>query len=347
MAGLKSSSRKSGTMRIRDVMSSSAPFHVSSDTLLRNANLQGKRKVEYARLEILPERPRTSGGFSTRKVVDKRQIRDDLHFNPPTAPQIGTTYYDFPLPGISTPTALRTLPLRDYTPEPSEPEYIEPDAQMEIGMALGSPSHPPMRWKSNIQLGMPDEHDLPESFEPVTGWNISSAPSKQKLSKWKMFGGIFGKKPSTTTFYQVQPNATTIREADYAPFSSPASSAGRLPGRGRANSEKKLKSHKADVKRSNTVPLDFNFQEASSSVKSHDPPPEIRLDGGPLLNVEIPSTQMERYSVMFGSVLKPNAQTSSLLARRQATLDKIKTVNEATAKRVSISKVTFMASNCD
>jgi hypothetical protein len=45
---------------------------------------------------------------------------------------------------------------------------------------------------------------------------------------------------------------------------------------------------------------------------------------------------MERYSIMFGSVLqKPTNTSSSLLTRRQATLDKLKTVNEALASKVS------------
>ena len=58
--------------------------------------------------------------------------------------------------------------------------------------------------------------------------------------------------------------------------------------------------------------------------------------GGPLLDVDIPSIEMERYSIMFGSLLqKPNVTSSSLLARRQATLDRLKTVNEELALKVS------------
>jgi hypothetical protein len=46
---------------------------------------------------------------------------------------------------------------------------------------------------------------------------------------------------------------------------------------------------------------------------------------------------MERYSIMFSGVLQKSGSTttSSLLARRQATLDKLKTVNEAIASKVS------------
>jgi hypothetical protein len=55
-----------------------------------------------------------------------------------------------------------------------------------------------------------------------------------------------------------------------------------------------------------------------------------------LLNINIPTIEMERYSVMFSGVLQKSGTTqSSLLARRQATLDKLKTVNEAIALKVS------------
>ncbi|KAH7017587.1 hypothetical protein EDB80DRAFT_291049 [Ilyonectria destructans] len=58
------------------------------------------------------------------------------------------------------------------------------------------------------------------------------------------------------------------------------------------------------------------------------PPPAMPQLSGPLLNVEIPSIKMERYSVMFGGVLGTQNSSSSLLARRQATLDRLKTLND-------------------
>ncbi|CAK7199011.1 hypothetical protein SEUCBS139899_001679 [Sporothrix eucalyptigena] len=63
---------------------------------------------------------------------------------------------------------------------------------------------------------------------------------------------------------------------------------------------------------------------------SHLMPPPV-LGASPYLDVEIPEARMERYSVMFGSLLGsgPSWQpASSLLARRQATLDKLKTIND-------------------
>ncbi|KAL9604387.1 MAG: hypothetical protein Q9219_000575 [cf. Caloplaca sp. 3 TL-2023] len=65
---------------------------------------------------------------------------------------------------------------------------------------------------------------------------------------------------------------------------------------------------------------------------------------GPLLQVEIPSVELERYSVMFGSLLQPNqhsntgrqpspARQPSLLARRQANLLPLRTTNRPDSER--------------
>lgn len=51
----------------------------------------------------------------------------------------------------------------------------------------------------------------------------------------------------------------------------------------------------------------------------------------PLLDVEIPRIQMERYSVMFGSLLQPN-RSSSLIVRRQGNSDRLKPLNELSMK---------------
>jgi hypothetical protein len=55
------------------------------------------------------------------------------------------------------------------------------------------------------------------------------------------------------------------------------------------------------------------------------------LNDKPLLDVEIPRIQMERYSVMFGSLLQPN-RSSSLLVRRQGNSDRLKPLNELSMK---------------
>ncbi|KAK7192689.1 hypothetical protein DPSP01_006883 [Paraphaeosphaeria sporulosa] len=60
-----------------------------------------------------------------------------------------------------------------------------------------------------------------------------------------------------------------------------------------------------------------------------------QLPGGkPLLDVDIPSVQMERYSVMFSGLLQPQTTnaSSSLLQRRQGAADKVKPLNGLSVK---------------
>ncbi|OCL08230.1 hypothetical protein AOQ84DRAFT_376953 [Glonium stellatum] len=55
------------------------------------------------------------------------------------------------------------------------------------------------------------------------------------------------------------------------------------------------------------------------------------LGPGLMLDVDIPDIQMERYSVMFGSLLRPD-RSSSLFIRRQANPEKLKPLNELSVK---------------
>jgi hypothetical protein len=55
-------------------------------------------------------------------------------------------------------------------------------------------------------------------------------------------------------------------------------------------------------------------------------------DGGPLLDVSLPDITMERYSVMFGNLLQSDPSRSSLLLRRQGNAEKIKPLQELSAK---------------
>lgn len=72
------------------------------------------------------------------------------------------------------------------------------------------------------------------------------------------------------------------------------------------------------------------MESKESVLPPPSPPPPVPQLSGPLLDVEIPSIKMERYSIMFGGVLESqnNSSSSSLLARRQATLDRLKTLND-------------------
>ena len=67
---------------------------------------------------------------------------------------------------------------------------------------------------------------------------------------------------------------------------------------------------------------------APAAASSHHVTPQNMVGASPYLNVDIPEASMERYSIMFDGLLNCGPSASSLLARRQATLDKLKTIND-------------------
>ena len=386
-ASMRSKSAKTqfgGGVRSRDAECPGAPMHVTGDAQAKVIDINTARQFEFSRIERnkLPERPSTSGGpaanSSMRRNAEKRETKDDLHFNPLGAHGAGTTFYNFPLPGSlptpnSTPRSsppIRTSSLpRSDTPDSMEAPLANLNVpQMEIGMALGSPTHQPTSWQSQLPFEPSTRNETPDSMNSYLDNEAHvPAPSKQKASKWKLFGGLFGgsKKNqggSPQAFYQLQPEGAVVQttsESDYVNFGEPGSSEqkpSKSRGRGRTNSQRKPEKHKPDMKRAQTAPLNFEFAD-SNRGRTQIAPPEITLDGGPLnvhpgkrhahggplLDVDIPSVEMERYSIMFGSLLgKPTGNSSSLLARRQATLDRLKTANEELALKVS-SHIEFIS----
>lgn len=353
----------------RDGNGISAPILVSEDAQARNTRNDGRGLMEFAPQNRdrnqLPQRPSTSAGpassFTKRKNAEKRETKDDLHFNPLAAHGRETTFYNFPLPGaLPTPaTSPRSSPppprkaqlARPSTPDSMEiaPVKMEPPPT-EIGMALGSPAHPPTIYHQDpsdtyTMNGSPDHAD-----GSVDGWVNSPPMLKRKPSRWKTLGGLFGGRKNTQAFYQLQPEVPPLPPTEqYVHFDDNQPSDKSSMYRGRTKSERKSKKNKPDMKRANTAPMNF---ELADQTRYQNQTPEITLEGerlgdsgsthatysGGLLDIDIPNIHMERYSIMFSGVLQKSGSTttsSSLLARRQATLDKLKTVNEAIASKVS------------
>lgn len=204
---------------------------------------------------------------------------------------------------------------------------------------------------------------------------------KKQHGRWKLFG-MFGKKhvdqPQSTVSIS-DPNDLTAAQQPAIPRSRPEPEA--KPSRSNTMSTRKAPKHKPIVVRSNTMPQgEGQYLEAPSSRSGKRQPSidtlgssdvygrsisnfgstsnfgsiPIALDAAPptvtvtpartgLLNVEIPQSSMERYSVMFGSVLQTQpSNASALLARRQATLRELKNIGEATIREeVSKTLVAF------
>ncbi|OAA81412.1 hypothetical protein LEL_00957 [Akanthomyces lecanii RCEF 1005] len=85
----------------------------------------------------------------------------------------------------------------------------------------------------------------------------------------------------------------------------------------------KLKKHKPGAVRSVTDP---RMQSPKGGVQQ--PPAWVPGQPSPVLDVEIPDIKLERYSVMFGKLFEKQQSTGSLLARRQATLARIRALED-------------------
>jgi hypothetical protein len=304
-----------------------APLQVSDGSQLRNLNLKSANTFHFGQTTgtILPQRPSTSGGPPRRRLVAKGGTKDDLHFNPPTANRAGSPVTQFNLPSLvplsNTPQTFSKHPLPISSYCEAAPEYLiatplDMNAEsLGIGLALGSPSHPPASWPSNFQCDT-----------SVTAQGMSLPAQKAKASKWKR---LFGRRTvPPTPFYQLQQEG---QAASYSGIPSPS-----YQTQGKAS--KKSNRDKTPAKRVSPTSGEHDHAKKDKRGRLYGANPDVKVDGRLLLDVDIPTIRMERYSIMFGSLLRQpsNGQQSNLLARRQATLDKLKTMDEAMMNKVEI-----------
>ena len=247
------------------------------------------------------------------------------------------------------------VPIRGRLPSPPQPGFDRPSQYdvralnggqqgtgvIAIGMALGSPSHatPRTGWQPQLASLVSPQSDAQDSQGEST--------PKTKSRKW----GLFRSKSKAKKKAQSETNSP---QPTLTPVMSPAGSATK-PNVLRSDSVAvNSTKHKPLVVRSNTEPIMAMDSHLPPNPKRAPPQPPYRPNQtaparygersapasgfhlpksrGPLLDVEIPDITMERYSVMFGQVLDKKRmsrdQSSSLLARRQATLSKLKTIND-------------------
>ena len=239
-----------------------------------------------------------------------------------------------------------------------------------IGLALGSPSQSP--WVYNKAAGSATSFDTRGPSPLSTPLPDPAAVIDDGLKdkgKWKMFGGIFAKKPQSnpvspaapfykaqhpvsTNYVQPQPNPgftapsrhrrVTSRSLDHIPNSTNAKPRSttwtpiQLP---RRPSMKKAPSAPVveKVRSPTPPPKDYPVKLATVAtipcglrpmvkptasapvVRDDKPAPKLKL-----LEIDIPNVAMERYSIMFGDVLKPR---QSLLERRQGQLPQLRMVD--------------------
>lgn len=289
-----------------------------------------------------PIRPRTANAAMDRR----KELRA---MGSPIVLTSGPDIFNFPTPSRSPSTAQDI-----FVPE------ARSDTPETIGVALGSPSHavffqsPMLESPSQSSLAAPKDVFTPTLSTPgrsMTTYESRSTKNdlnegvKPKLSRWRSLGGLFGRKKSQARNSRessplAQPPAPARQERRPLPFiqqTSPAPVDLKLHGAHtweRDNhsrvvfeaqpsppSARKTRRERMGMGRAQTAPT------AVTRTESPAPPPK-----GPMLDVEIPDTKMERYSVMFNQTPIPEAAPSGLLARRQASV---------TRKRADSSQVRF------
>jgi hypothetical protein len=140
-----------------------------------------------------------------------------------------------------------------------------------------------------------------------------------------------GRTPSPPTF------KTNIRAS--RTFTTPRSLPEPQRSRGRAFTAGSLPANpRVSVVRSATTPFPSNVTADErpavpklAVTKSAQEVPSLAGEK-PLLDVSIPDIKLDRYSVMFGNLLQPASDRSSLLVRRQGNSEKLKPLNKLSVK---------------
>ncbi|KAK0619799.1 hypothetical protein B0T14DRAFT_496459 [Immersiella caudata] len=217
--------------------------------------------------------------------------------------------------------------------------------EIQIGMALGSPTE---YTPSPLAAWQPQQMTPPrDAYSPLPPQRTPEPPAqRQKTQKRKFFGALFGRGKHSEREKTPEPVSTPepVKESyatSYAAISNLSLDKSGEATPLRANTVTAKKTPKFTLRaRSRTEPdMEEAAQEAKKSVpevKVMDPKPEPVQSAAPslgssgFLDIEIPDIRLERYSIMFSGVLNPqgSSTTPSLLARRQATLEKLKTIND-------------------
>ncbi|KAJ5833926.1 hypothetical protein N7474_002237 [Penicillium riverlandense] len=215
--------------------------------------------------------------------------------------------YRKPPPGQSAMFDFRvTAPPDEAVPTRSRP-YRGPKEQESIGIALGSPG----------MLHSQGQFQPPISIFAAGRTGEKSGP--QKSSKWKKIGGFFRAKSalaSTSNLAQADPGLRTTRKEKSS--EKPRKTKQRndskeewpslkIDPKPELNASGKIRESKRNRNRSQTAPQGPEGKSASTE---------------PMLQVNIPDIEMERYSVMFSNFIQKR-ERPSLLARRDKTLDNL------------------------
>ncbi|KAJ5087208.1 hypothetical protein N7456_010824 [Penicillium angulare] len=230
----------------------------------------------------------TQWDFPRPKVADGRSSRK------PPPPSIGATF-DFQL----------TAPPDEVIPL-SARSARSPIGLHTIGVALGSP-------------GMLDsQNELPPPRFNASVHASQQSPQLGK-SRWKKIGGLF-KAKNALALPVTNADGTSINAEVHSKDKAIINTNKTKPKKEEATEEWPKMEVESKPSGDKTTPAKRSRKFSFSGKK---PSKEKNGDVSPMLELNIPDVQMERYSVMFSNVMTKN-QRPSLLARRSKTLDHLR-----------------------
>ncbi|KAK1778617.1 hypothetical protein QBC45DRAFT_160772 [Copromyces sp. CBS 386.78] len=279
---------------------------------------------------------------------------------------MGTRSGNLPTPEAS-PDQAATSSMTSFLAPATQPmtghESLMTSMEVPIGMALGSPSQfseiqPSSRQPQSVTppRRTPSPPPPPPAAAPqmIPQAAPPAAPlQRRKTTRQRIFGALFGRgkqSDSAKAADLISANSSAVSLSTTGGGREAAGSA--VPSRSNTIGGRKGRKHVPILVRSNTdlptttapveprqweqlpppprpMPPASSWNDQSRSVT----PSSLADSSAPsLLDVEIPSIKMERYSVMFSGVLNPQQQRRNskmtLLERRQATLEKLKSIND-------------------
>ncbi|KAM7206865.1 hypothetical protein V8F20_002571 [Naviculisporaceae sp. PSN 640] len=312
------------------------------------------------------------GGLKSQSSFDRRISRDDMALELTTQMGMvrtskGLQPYRIGIKGGALPTPEQSpnaMLSRSLTSSPMPGPRFVPErvmtpesltsGEIQIGMALGSPSHATFiaGWEAQ-QEAQPQQMSPQQSQRRTPEPSPAAAPiQRQKTQKRRLFG-LFGRKnveaPPKAAAGVIEASNSSISLASNSSQTQTQAQSWQIkveapaPAPMRSNTvagKRSTSKFRPLISRSGTENDMSRLQPQPPQVQFQAAPPQLSAGPG-LLDIEIPDIRLERYSIMFSGVLGSGSNThqpssgqegpggaSSLLARRQATLEKLKTIND-------------------
>lgn len=308
-------------------------------------------------------------------VAGKRMSRDDSYLD--TRPPRSFRSYHIPIRGTppsphGSPRAespAPTVTVRTQTPD----SIAGSNPAAPIGMALGSPGlpQPAQAHKGGWQPKLRRIENKPPWEEEEEEESAAPAPAR-KTSKWRLFG-LLGRKNTSKERLVQTPDVAPAPAGAARPRTASGVVKQEDVGRSNTTAAKKTRKAAPTVVRSQTEPAvepsasstpklqkvqktqPLQRNGSTRSVRKSDisapmplstpmpdrvppPIPSMPPPAKSLMDVEIPSVKMDRYSVMFDGILQPGGQgppsnnRNSVHAKRQATTRKLQSIQDASAE---------------